>query len=64
MSTLQKVKMLQTNLAGQIADFEDKYNMKSASFEKRYQSGELGDEMDYIEWSSTLDMLKNVKKRL
>lgn len=59
-----RLKMLQTNLNGQITDFENKYNMKSGSFEKRYESGELGDEIDYIEWSSTLDMLKNIEKRL
>lgn len=44
--------------------FENKYDMDSEEFQSKYESGDLGDEMDYIEWSSLLDMKKRIEDRL
>jgi hypothetical protein len=37
---------------------------KSADFYARYESGEMGDETDLVEWSATVEMLANAEKRL
>jgi len=47
-----------------LVKFEDKYGMSSAKFLSRYESGELGDDMDYLEWSSLLDMHGRIERRL
>ncbi|MBI5875932.1 MAG: hypothetical protein HZB81_08865 [Deltaproteobacteria bacterium] len=44
--------------------FEHQYSMTSKGFEKRYIQGELGDDMDFIQWHSTLDMYGKIKKQL
>ncbi len=38
--------------------------MSSDKFQKEYENGNLGDEIDYVEWSSTLDMFFDTKKRI
>lgn len=35
-----------------LSDFEKKYSMQSSMFYSLYNEGKMGDEMDYIEWSS------------
>lgn len=47
-----------------LTTFEDKYNMKNDKFLLKFESGELNDEMDYLEWSSLLDMRERINKRL
>jgi hypothetical protein len=44
--------------------FEDKYGMDSDEFYHKFESGILGDEMDYLECSSLRDMHKRIKERL
>lgn len=55
---------LKTRLQNQLSEFESQYDMASDVFHKKYQRGELGDEMDFVEWSSTIDMLNEAEKRL
>jgi hypothetical protein len=45
-------------------EFENTYSMKSEKFYIRFEKGELGDKMDFFEWASTIDMLKEVDKDL
>ena len=45
-----------------IAKFEEKYGMNSEEFYGRYEAGTLNDDMDYVEWSATLDMLAALNK--
>ena len=47
---------------GQIADFEAKYKMSSEDFQSRYDSGSIGDDMDFIEWAATLDMREKIQR--
>jgi hypothetical protein len=51
-------------LKSQLADFEEQYGLTSDEFYTRYERGEMGDAMDFVEWSATVDMLINVEKRL
>ena len=55
---------LKARLANELANFEKRYAMKSAEFYARYENGEMGDEMDFVEWSATVEMLANVDKQL
>jgi hypothetical protein len=45
-------------------EFENTYSMKSKEFYIRFEKGELGDEMDFFEWASAIDMLKEAEKDL
>lgn len=44
-----------------LQDFEQKYQMKSEEFYRRFQAGELGDSMDFFEWNTYHEMLVNGK---
>jgi hypothetical protein len=47
-----------------LAEFEQKYHLSSVEFYRQFQSGQIGDEMDYVEWASLVQMVDNLKKRL
>lgn len=55
---------LKARLAEQLEEFEKRYSMNSSDFNTRYESGEMGDDMDFIEWAATVEMLKNIENRL
>lgn len=46
-----------------IANFEEKYGMNSEEFNRCYETGTLGDDMDYVEWSATIDMLAGIEEK-
>ena len=48
----------------QITAFEAKYKMSSEEFRSRYDKGSIGDDMDFIEWAATLDMLENIQRHI
>ncbi len=51
-------------LAEQLTYFEQQYKLQSDEFYRRYQSGKMGDDMDFVEWASTVEMLRNLDERL
>ena len=55
---------LKQRLLRQKTEFEKRYGLDSEEFYRRYEKGAMGDEMDYVEWSATVDMLAGVEKRL
>jgi hypothetical protein len=57
--TSQKAK-----LEGQLVDFERKYSLNSKEFYEKFERGELGDAMDFVEWSATYEMVKNLERQL
>ena len=59
-----RMEALRTRLSEQIREFEQQYQLPSAEFYARYERGDMGDDMDFIEWASTCEMLSNVNKRL
>jgi hypothetical protein len=61
---IERARKLQARLVKQLAEFEERYGFKSADFYARYESGEMGDEMDFVEWSATVEMLTNAERRL
>ncbi len=36
----------------------------SSDFYTRHKKGEMGDDMDFIEWAATVKMVENAEKRL
>ena len=55
---------LKQRLLRQKTEFEEKYGLDSEEFCRRYEKGAMGDDMDYVEWSATVDMLAGIEKRL
>jgi len=51
-------------LAARLAEYERQYNMSSVDFYRRFRAGELGDDMDFMEWSVFCDMHQATQKRL
>ena len=48
----------------ELAEFETQYEMPSAEFFQRFQSGQMGDEMDFFDWSALVQMINNLRRRL
>ena len=55
---------LKKRLASELSQFEKCYDLQSDHFYQRYEAGELGDDVDFIEWAATVEVLMNVKRRL
>jgi len=47
-----------------ISKYEIKYNMTSEIFYKKLESGELGDDKDFVMWSGIYELMKDSKKQL
>lgn len=61
---IEELEKDQKEIEALLTIFEDKYNMKNDEFLLKFESGKLNDEMDYLEWSSLLDMRERINKRL
>lgn len=55
---------LKTRLEHQLAEFEKQYAMQTSVFCARFERGEMGDATDFVEWSATDEMVRNLDKRL
>jgi hypothetical protein len=53
-----------SQLRTDLAEFEQQYDLSSAEFYQRFQVGQMGDDMDYVEWASLVQMVHNLEKRL
>jgi hypothetical protein len=51
-------------LQQQLAMFEQQYGWATPAFYDRFERGELGDDMDFIEWSATWEMIQKLQKGL
>ena len=57
----QKLRQQLARLQSQTAGFEVRYGWSSEEFYPRFERCELGDDMDLIEWSATVEMIANLK---
>ena len=48
----------------EIKQFEDKYQIISSEFLKKFEKGELGDSQDFFEWWGLLKGLRTLEDRL
>lgn len=55
---------LLSQLKADLAEFEQQYHLSSTEFYRQFQAGQIGDDMDYVEWASLVQMAENLKKRL
>jgi phage-related tail protein len=53
-----------TELQAKIQNYEQQYQMNSEAFYQRFNLGELGDDVDFVEWSAFYDMHQAVSDRL
>jgi len=60
----QRLLLQQARLESQIADFEARYGWTSDEFYPRFERGELGDNLDFIEWSATIEMARNLRRTI
>jgi hypothetical protein len=51
-------------LQSDLGEFEQQFGLSSAEFFQRYQSGQVDDRMDYVEWASLVQMSNNLTERL
>jgi hypothetical protein len=58
-NTQQQLEELEQDLA----EFEERYELSSAEFYRRFQAGEMGDDMDYVEWASLHQMAERLRER-
>jgi len=47
-----------------LRNYEDKFKMDSETFYKKYLSGEVGDDFEYIRWAGEIETLKKLEKNL
>ena len=47
-----------------LQQYETQYLMSSAEFYPKFQAGQLGDDIDFVEWSSFYQMWSSVRERL
>jgi len=53
-----------TELQVKIQNYEQQYQMNSEAFYQSFNLGELGDDVDFVEWSAFYDMRQAVSDRL
>jgi hypothetical protein len=53
-----------TTLRQRLAQYEQQYQMESSDFYRRFQAGDLGDDLDMVQWSAFYDMYQAVQQRL
>ena len=45
-------------------EFEERYSMESATFYRRFEAGELGDEMDFFEWAGLYELRRDIVEKI
>jgi len=48
----------------EIKQFEEKYQLTSSEFQKKFEKGDQGDSQDYFEWWGLIKGLKTLEERL
>jgi hypothetical protein len=63
---LERSKALQQalDLQAKLQAYETQYQMTSDTFYQQFNSGDLGDSMDFVEWSVFYDLWQSVQTRL
>lgn len=51
-------------LQADLAELEQRYNMKSDEFTRRYRKGSMGDAADFVEWNALYRMYTKLQNRL
>lgn len=60
-SRIEKINSKIEEIKNNINYFKLKYGMESEEFYRKFETGELGDEMDFFEWKSSIEILNDLK---
>ena len=52
------------DLEARLSAYEEQFNMSSQEFYRRFRAGELGDEVDFVEWNVFYEMHQAIRQRL
>lgn len=44
--------------------FEHRHGLDSATFYRRFEAGELGDDMDFCEWAGLVELRDDLRKKI
>jgi len=55
---------MKRELKSDLLSFEIKYGVDSQSFYRQYEAGKLGDQMDFVEWSASVEMADNLDHQI
>jgi hypothetical protein len=47
-----------------MCEFEQRYEMNSENFYQRFEAGELGDEIDFFEWSGLYELQQDILNKI
>lgn len=47
-----------------LREFEERYGMESTTFYRRFEAGELGDAMDFFEWSGLYELEQDILEKI
>lgn len=47
-----------------LCQFEARYQMGSEEFQRQFEAGQLGDDMDFFEWSGLIELREQVRCKL
>jgi len=61
---MHRMRELKARLLEQLTAFEKNHALDTPTFYSRYEKGEMGDAIDFVEWSATWEMLLNLDKRI
>ena len=61
---LEKLRERQRQIREKLTAFEERYNLKTDEFSRRFREGRMGDAMDFFEWSALADIYQDLSQRL
>lgn len=61
---LRSEKLRRTQQEQSLAEFEQRFEMASDTFYRRFEAGELGDEMDFFEWAGLYELYQDLNKKI
>jgi len=47
-----------------LGEFEQRYGIKSSTFYRRFEDGELGDDMDFFEWAGLYELAQDLEGKI
>lgn len=61
---IEKLRERQRQLREKLTALEERYNLKTEEFSRRFREARMGDEMDSFEWSALADIYQDLSQRL
>jgi hypothetical protein len=61
---IEKLRERQRQIREKLTAFEERYNLKTDEFSRRFREGRMGDEMDFFEWSALADIYQELSQQL